>query len=49
VLDLVIVGAGPAGLACALEARRHGLSFVVLEQEAALAARCRTTRAASWW
>lgn len=33
VLDLCIVGAGPAGLACALEARRRGLSFVVLEQE----------------
>ena len=25
VLDLCIVGAGPAGLACALEAKRHGL------------------------
>jgi len=32
-LDLCIVGAGPAGLACALEARRLGLSFVVLDQE----------------
>jgi len=32
-LDLCIVGAGPAGLACALEAKRHGLSFVVLDQE----------------
>ena len=32
-LDLVIVGAGPAGLACALEATRLGLSFVVFEQE----------------
>jgi len=31
--DLVIVGAGPAGLACSLEARRHGLSFVTLERE----------------
>ncbi len=31
-LDLVIVGAGPAGLACALEARRQGLRFVVLDQ-----------------
>ncbi|MCP3915592.1 MAG: NAD(P)-binding domain-containing protein [bacterium] len=30
--DLVIVGAGPAGLACSLEAKRHGLSFVTLEQ-----------------
>jgi thioredoxin reductase len=32
-LDLVIVGAGPAGLACALQAKAHGLSFIVLEQE----------------
>jgi dihydropyrimidine dehydrogenase (NAD+) subunit PreT len=30
--DLVIVGAGPAGLACSLEAKRLGLSFVTLEQ-----------------
>lgn len=33
-LDLVIVGAGPAGLAAALEAKRRGLDVVVLEQEA---------------
>lgn len=32
-LDLCIVGAGPAGLACALEAQRHGLRYVLLEQE----------------
>lgn len=32
--DLCIVGAGPAGLACSLEAKRHGLSFVTLDQEA---------------
>ncbi|MEQ1891517.1 MAG: FAD-dependent oxidoreductase, partial [Planctomycetota bacterium] len=32
-LDLAIVGAGPAGLACALEARARGLDFVVLEQD----------------
>ena len=32
-LDLCIVGAGPAGLGCALEARRLGLSFVLLDQE----------------
>jgi thioredoxin reductase/Pyruvate/2-oxoacid:ferredoxin oxidoreductase delta subunit len=31
-LDLCIVGAGPAGLACALEAKRLGLSFVLLDQ-----------------
>ncbi|MCC6672939.1 MAG: NAD(P)-binding domain-containing protein, partial [Planctomycetes bacterium] len=34
--DLLIVGAGPAGLACALEAMRHGLRTLVLEQEAEL-------------
>ncbi|MCA8980926.1 MAG: NAD(P)-binding domain-containing protein [Planctomycetes bacterium] len=33
VLDLAIVGAGPAGLACALEAKRLGLRAVILEQE----------------
>lgn len=33
VLDLVIVGAGPAGLSCALQSRIDGLEFVVVEQE----------------
>ncbi len=32
-LDLVVVGAGPAGLAAAATARQRGLSHVVLEQE----------------
>ena len=36
VLDLCIVGAGPAGIACALEAKRLGLHYLVLEQEATL-------------
>ncbi|MHC5063584.1 MAG: NAD(P)-binding domain-containing protein [Planctomycetota bacterium] len=36
ILDLIVVGAGPAGLACSLEAKRHGLSFVTLEQETGL-------------
>lgn len=33
VLDLCVVGAGPAGIACSLEAKRRGLSFVTLDQE----------------
>ena len=32
-LDLVIVGAGPAGISAALTAKKHGLKFVTLEQE----------------
>jgi len=32
VLDVVVVGAGPAGLAAAIAARQHGLSCVVLEK-----------------
>ncbi len=36
VLDLCIVGAGPAGLACALEAAQAGLHTCVLDQESAL-------------
>jgi thioredoxin reductase (NADPH) len=34
ILDLVIVGAGPAGLAAAIAARRLGLTYVVLEKGA---------------
>lgn len=30
--DLVIIGAGPAGLACAIEAAKAGLNYCVLEQ-----------------
>ncbi len=30
--DLIIIGAGPAGLAAAREAKRHGLEFVVLDR-----------------
>jgi thioredoxin reductase/Pyruvate/2-oxoacid:ferredoxin oxidoreductase delta subunit len=33
VLDLLIVGAGPAGLACSLRARELGLDFLTIEQE----------------
>ncbi len=32
-LDLVIVGAGPAGLAGALAAKQHGLRYTVIEQD----------------
>ncbi|HTS02141.1 MAG TPA: YpdA family putative bacillithiol disulfide reductase [Thermoanaerobaculia bacterium] len=36
VRDLLVVGAGPVGLACALEAARAGLSHVILERGALL-------------
>ncbi len=32
-VDVVVVGAGPAGLAAALEAKRRGLSYALLEQD----------------
>ena len=32
-LDVLIVGAGPAGLAAALAAKSHGMRFVLLEQQ----------------
>jgi thioredoxin reductase/ferredoxin len=32
-LDVVIVGAGPGGLACALGCRQHGLRFLLIDQE----------------
>jgi putative YpdA family bacillithiol system oxidoreductase len=35
-LDVVIVGAGPAGLAASLAAKEHGLRFVTVEQEGSL-------------
>lgn len=31
--DLVIVGAGPAGIAASLAAKKHGLKFITVEQE----------------
>src|SRR5687768_14166141 len=30
--DVIVVGAGPVGLACAIEGRRHGLSALVIEK-----------------
>lgn len=35
-LDVIIVGGGPCGLACAVAARRHGLSHLILEKGAFL-------------
>ena len=32
VVDVIIVGSGPSGLACAIEAKRAGLAAVILEQ-----------------
>ncbi|MBI4474253.1 MAG: NAD(P)-binding domain-containing protein, partial [Acidobacteria bacterium] len=32
ILDGIIVGGGPTGLACAIEAKKHGLTYVVLEK-----------------
>src|SRR4051812_32031155 len=34
VLDLVIIGGGPIGLNCGLEAKKAGLSYVILERGA---------------
>ncbi|MFT4061371.1 MAG: YpdA family putative bacillithiol disulfide reductase [Edaphocola sp.] len=31
-LDLIIVGAGPIGLTCAIEAQRNGLSYLIIEK-----------------
>lgn len=32
ILDLVIIGGGPIGLACALEAKKKGLDYLILEK-----------------
>lgn len=32
VLDIVIIGGGPIGIACGLEAQKNGLSYVILEK-----------------
>src|SRR5450432_3305117 len=32
ILDIVIIGGGPIGLACALEAKKSGLSYLILEK-----------------
>jgi NADPH-dependent 2,4-dienoyl-CoA reductase/sulfur reductase-like enzyme len=33
IFDLLIIGAGPAGMSAALEARRHGLSVALLDEQ----------------
>ncbi len=33
VLDLIIVGAGPAGISASLTAKKHGLNFLTLDQD----------------
>ena len=33
-LDIIIIGAGPIGLACALEAKRKGLKYLIIEKGA---------------
>ena len=30
--DIIIIGGGPIGIACGLEAIKHGLSYIVLEK-----------------
>jgi len=37
IVDLLVVGGGPVGLACALEASRHGLTHLVIEKGCLLA------------
>jgi len=32
ILDVLIIGSGPIGLACALEAKKAGLSYIILEK-----------------
>lgn len=32
ILDVFIVGAGPIGLACGIEAKKHGLSYLIVEK-----------------
>ena len=33
-IDLIIIGGGPIGIACGLEAKKHGLSYLILEKGA---------------
>ncbi len=33
-LDILIIGGGPIGLACALSAQKAGLSYIIIEKAA---------------
>lgn len=46
--DLLIVGAGPAGLSAALQAHQRGLSFLVLEASTAIAATIQAFGRGKW-
>lgn len=54
-VDLIVIGAGPAGMSAALEATRHGLSVVVLDEQGSpggksIATSSRSMRvAAAYW
>jgi thioredoxin reductase (NADPH) len=47
--DLIVVGGGPSGLSCAIEATRSGLSVVVLEQGSVVDAIRRFPRGLTWF
>ncbi len=32
IYDVIIIGAGPCGLACGIEAQRHGLSYLIIDK-----------------
>ncbi|MFT4857335.1 MAG: thioredoxin reductase (NADPH), partial [Planctomycetota bacterium] len=32
IFDLIIIGGGPIGLACGVEAKKAGLNYVILEK-----------------
>ena len=54
-VDLIVIGACPAGMSAALEATRHGLSVVVLDEQGSpggkfIPTSCRSMRAAApYW
>ena len=32
IIDVIIIGAGPIGLACGIEAQKHGLSYIIIDK-----------------